>query len=258
MVTASVTAVVNGASECSSGAELESALVKFRSSRDGSELCRPWSAVSSDALREAAPWRTFRWYKGQKHYSGTYWSATCGSHVIYESRLELARLLLADFDRSASWIVAQPFLLEAVVDGRRRRHIPDFLLFTDTGPVVVDVKPPSQLIKPVVEQTFAWTRRAVEERGWSYEVCTGVTPVLLANIQFLAGYRRRGLFRAEIVERMSAPSLVGSTVVEAISRQDTYLPEIARSALMHVLWRQHLTVDLNRPLSGRHVLEGPS
>ncbi|WP_329374740.1 helix-turn-helix domain-containing protein [Streptomyces sp. NBC_01483] len=22
------------------------------------------------------PWRTFRWYKGQKHYSGTYWSST--------------------------------------------------------------------------------------------------------------------------------------------------------------------------------------
>jgi hypothetical protein len=30
--------------------------------------------------------------------SGVYWSATTGGHVIYESRLELARLLLADFD----------------------------------------------------------------------------------------------------------------------------------------------------------------
>lgn len=105
MVTASVAAVVDGASECSSVAGPESAVVKFRSGSDGSELCRPWSAVSSDALREAASWRTFRWYKGQKHYSGTYWSATCTGHVIYESRLELARLLMADFDRSVSWIV---------------------------------------------------------------------------------------------------------------------------------------------------------
>ena len=38
------------------------------------------------------PWRTFRWYKGQKHYSGLYWSATTRTHVAYESRLELARL----------------------------------------------------------------------------------------------------------------------------------------------------------------------
>lgn len=27
-------------------------------------------------LSGAAPWRRFRWYHGQKHYSGSYWSAT--------------------------------------------------------------------------------------------------------------------------------------------------------------------------------------
>ena len=56
--------------------------------------------------------------QGQRHYSGTYWSATMGDHVIYESRLELARLLFADFDPSVRRIVAQPFLLKAEVEGR--------------------------------------------------------------------------------------------------------------------------------------------
>ena len=65
--------------------------------------------VSSEALLRAAPWRTFRWYFGQRHYSGSYWSATEGRHVIYESRLELARLLFSDFDRSVHRICAQPF-----------------------------------------------------------------------------------------------------------------------------------------------------
>jgi hypothetical protein len=46
-----------------------------------------------------------------EHYLGTYWSATEGRHVFYESRLELARLLFADFDRSVHRICAQPFLL---------------------------------------------------------------------------------------------------------------------------------------------------
>ena len=41
---------------------------------------------------------------------GSDWSATEGSRVIYESRLELARLLFADFDRSVHRICAQPFL----------------------------------------------------------------------------------------------------------------------------------------------------
>jgi hypothetical protein len=69
---------------------------------------------------EAIPWRTFRWYFGKCHYSGAYWSTTEAAHVIYESRLELSRLLLADFDPEVSHIVAQPFLMRAVVGGVRR------------------------------------------------------------------------------------------------------------------------------------------
>ena len=68
---------------------------------------------------------------GQKHYSGTYWSATEHGHVIYESRLELARLLYADFDPSVNRIVAQPFLLKTEINGQARKHIPDFFLITD-------------------------------------------------------------------------------------------------------------------------------
>jgi hypothetical protein len=60
------------------------------------------------ALLIAAPWRTFRWYEGHRHYSGQYWSATERSLVIYESRMELAALLLADFDTAVERIVAQP------------------------------------------------------------------------------------------------------------------------------------------------------
>ena len=56
--------------------------------------------VSEAALFAAIPWRTFGWYKGQRHYSGSYWAATVDNHVIYESRLELSSLLMADFDVS--------------------------------------------------------------------------------------------------------------------------------------------------------------
>ncbi|MGP3924380.1 hypothetical protein [Streptomyces sp. 8N616] len=57
--------------------------------------------------------------------------------MIYESRLELARLLFADFDPAMRSIVAQPFLLKAEVDGKLRKHIPDYLLITEHGPMVV-------------------------------------------------------------------------------------------------------------------------
>jgi len=38
-------------------------------------------------------------------------ASTTSAHVIYESRLELARLLLEDFDRTVKHIVAQPFMM---------------------------------------------------------------------------------------------------------------------------------------------------
>jgi hypothetical protein len=62
-------------------------------------------------------------------------------------------------------IIAQPFLLSAQVQAAVCRHVPDFLLLSDTGPTVVDVKPRSQLSKPKVSFTLAWTKDVVEQRG---------------------------------------------------------------------------------------------
>ena len=102
-------------------------LVSVRGADGASANDLEWARVSVERLGDALPWRTFRWHKGQKHFPGFYWSATMADHVIYESRLELARLLYADFDQTVKSIVAQPFLLKARVDGQTRRHVPDFL-----------------------------------------------------------------------------------------------------------------------------------
>ncbi|MFI0042600.1 hypothetical protein ACH4M7_06180 [Streptomyces sp. NPDC017249] len=91
------------------------ATVSIRQQRGVLVEDRDWGTAPVDLLQSACPWRTFRWYKGQKHYSGTYWSATVRDHVIYESRLELSRLLFADFDPSVRGILAQPFLLKTVL-----------------------------------------------------------------------------------------------------------------------------------------------
>ncbi|MGC5397233.1 hypothetical protein ACPXCP_15970 [Streptomyces sp. DT20] len=82
-------------------------------------------------------------------------------------------------------IVAQPFLLKAGVDGKVRKHIPDYLLLTDDGPVVVDVKPRHRLEKPEVAFTFAGTQEAVTSRGWQYEVWSEPDPHVLENVDQL-------------------------------------------------------------------------
>jgi hypothetical protein len=67
-------------------------MVSFRT-ESGVAEGESWTVVDSAVLSNTVPWRTFRWYKGQRHYSGLYWSATMRDHVVYESRLELARLI---------------------------------------------------------------------------------------------------------------------------------------------------------------------
>jgi hypothetical protein len=99
--------------------------------------------VVLDELVGSRPVREFRWYRGRRYYSGWYWSSTMQRLVAYESRLEMARVMLADFDRRVIAIASQPFRLIGA-DGRRiRRHVPDILLIdVDGGVTVVDVKDP--------------------------------------------------------------------------------------------------------------------
>ncbi|MGW0825470.1 TnsA-like heteromeric transposase endonuclease subunit [Streptomyces sp. NPDC002845] len=207
-----------------------------------------WPAASKDLLASAAPWRVFRWHRGQKHYSGTYWSATMHDHVIYESRLELARLLFADFDRSVHGIVAQPFLLQTVLEGKVRKHIPDYLLFTDQVPVIVDVKPLHRLSRPEVAFTFDWTRQAVEARGWKYEVWSEPPTVELENVRFLAGYRRDWLFSAALLEDLRGIDLDGVPLGRAAACLPCQPGPQVRSAIHHLLWTQSLVTDLDQPL----------
>ncbi len=65
-------------------------LVRFRST-EGTVQETALGDVRAEDLAGALPWRTFRWHRGQQHFSGLWWSSTMTGHVVYESRLELAR-----------------------------------------------------------------------------------------------------------------------------------------------------------------------
>jgi hypothetical protein len=235
----------------------ELATVSFRTASGVAED-EPWMVIDSAVLSNTVPWRTFRWYKGQRHYSGMYWSATMRDHVVYESRLELARLIFADFDLAVQRILAQPFLLKAKVDGKIRKHIPDYFLVTDHDPIVVDVKPGHLLAKPAVAFTFAWTRRLVEARGWQYEVWSGAKPPELENLRFLAGYRGSWLFDSALLDRVRNTDIEGRTFGEVVGGLEGYDPATARAAVLHLLWRGELTTDLSTTLSNRHQLVRPT
>jgi len=205
----------------------------------------------------AAPWRTFRWYFGQRHYSGTYWSATECDHVVYESRLELANLLLADFDALVHRIVAQPFSLRAAVDGQIRRHIPDYLWGSDDGPVVVDVVRKDRMTQSKIASMCAWTEAVVESLGWSYLVVNEPSEIRLGNVRFLSGYRRGWLINPDVLAgmRSSSGQFAGMSIADAEQAIGVHPRALVRPALMHLLWVHEYSVDLDQPLRPSMVLE---
>ena len=100
---------------------------------DGSEVHRPLRDVRARQVVAAVPWRGRAVPGASLITPGYYWSSTAWLHVIYESRLELARLLVADFDPAVAAIAAQPFWLRTRASGRVRRHVPDFFLVRADG-----------------------------------------------------------------------------------------------------------------------------
>lgn len=220
---------------------------------DGRTREMPLADLTSRLVLSAIPWRVPRSRRGQPHLSGLYWSSTVGAHVVYESRLQLARLLLADFDREVVGIAAQPFLVRE--DGRR--HIPDFLLSRADGSVlVVNVKPADGVHTTRVASVLAWVNRVFATRGWEHEVWSGADPQLLANVRFLAGYKRTAVVQppgdVATARLRNAQNLTVAAAEAAFARAGLSEP---RTAVLHLLWLGDLRADLGRPLSGNSELE---
>lgn len=217
---------------------------------------RPLCRLRAMQVTGSVPWRTVRSLHGQRHHCGRYWSATMGRHVVYESRLELARLMLADFDPTVTAICAQPFLIRARVNGRVRRHVPDFLLTSADGSVaVVNVKPAERLADPAIAAALAWPATLIEDHGWAHEIWSGDDPVLLTNVRLLASQRRAGLVPEAVLSEVLAVSASGMTVKDLLLKlRRSIEPWLAKPAIIRLLWQQRLAADLHRRLDGASEL----
>ncbi|WP_454170690.1 TnsA-like heteromeric transposase endonuclease subunit [Microbacterium paulum] len=226
--------------------------------RDDSVSVTELSLLTLPAFDAATPWRRFRAYRGQRHYSGSYWSATMESLVGYESRLELANLLGEDFDPSTVWILSQPFLVEGRDGSRKRRRVPDYLVERTGGRAcVIDVKPAALLSDPKIAAALTWSGQLVESIGWDYVVLSEPEPVRLSNLKFLAGYRRAFQFAPVEVEAVRLSVQEPMTFGQAcrVGAAQLAEPEYARGIVLHLLWAGRLTTDLSAPLASTAIVE---
>jgi len=222
---------------------------------DGHIVRVPFEDLDANTVASGRPWRVFPWYLGQRNYAGLYWSATEQKLVGYESRLERARLMMLDFAPEVKRIVSQPFRLRLATGDMKLSRVPDYLACTEGRPLIIDVKPHRQLLKPEVREVLDLTRQSIESRGWRYEICSEPGDVEFSNVRFLAGYRRDALFSQErldvvrsIVSNGDAPT-IGQIVRDGPLPRHLILP-----ALFHLLWRQEFAVDLSRKISSASAI----
>ena len=215
--------------------------------------CSLRDAVAAEVAR-GFPVREFPTYRGQRNYPGWLWFSTTRSLVGYESLLERDRLWLADFDPEVSWVAGQPFWVSGRDGSRLRRHVPDFLLQTTNGFVVVDVKPAELVNDADIAAVMSWTRRLCDAKGWGYEVWSGVDPVLLRNIRFLATVRRESVVAEDAVGKVAAVARPGMTIAQVETAAGIEIAQ-ARPASLTLLWTRRWSVDLSCPLTGSSVLQ---
>ncbi|WP_179199798.1 TnsA-like heteromeric transposase endonuclease subunit [Streptomyces sp. NRRL B-24572] len=204
-------------------------------------------------FEEAEPVRRFRWAKGGESFPGWYYAATTADHVGYESWLERDRLVLLDRDPEVVGIASQPFWLHWH-DGREsRRHAPDyFVRLADGRARVVDVRSADRLDERT-EEAFEATREACGAVGWEFEWADTPEPVFMANIRWLARYRRRRSGRppevaARLVDVFAEPLPLWAGA-ERVGDRLQVLP-----VLFHLLWSGRLNADLESALLGTDSL----
>jgi hypothetical protein len=215
----------------------------------GEQARLPLADVWGLRFEDAAPVRRFVSYRGQRHLSGRWWSATVARHVGYESWLERDHVLALDFDPDVVGIASQPFWLfwPKESGGRFGSHAPDyFVRRADGSAVVIDCRPEHRQCRPRDVVAFEMTRRACEMAGWDYRLLGAIDPVVTRNLRWLAGYRHPRYRVTEIAERLRG--VEGEPVALINAAHAAGDPIATLPVLYHLLWRHELSADLTVPL----------
>lgn len=223
--------------------------------RDGADQRLPLIEAAEHEFEFVAPVRAFPSFHGQRNNTGWWWCATNRRHVGFESWLERDHVIRLDFAPEVVGVASQPFWL-SWDDGRRgRRHAPDYFVRRADGTgVVIDCRPADR-IKPVDTAAFAATEHACAQVGWRYELAHELDPIRMANLRWLAGYRRsrcrNDILAVAAVEHAGTPHRL-MDLARSLGDPLSTLPVI-----FHLLWSGDLETNLSVLLNENCVVAAP-
>ncbi|MBB5804329.1 hypothetical protein F4560_004097 [Saccharothrix ecbatanensis] len=131
-------------------------------------------------------------------------------------------------------------------EGKPRSHAPDyFARLTDGTALVLDCRPLNR-IKPRDQAAFDAARTACAQLGRRYEVGGAPLETLLANLRWLAGYRHPRHHVPDTAAALRAAFAVPTGLLNGAEQVGD--PIAVLPVLYHLLWRQRLCTELDRPL----------
>jgi hypothetical protein len=166
-------------------------------------------------------------------------------------------LKLLDFSGGLLDILPQPFVLNYKAGDATFRHIPDYLVWrAGSPPNLINVKPKKFWDAPKNQQAFASCVTACAELGWSYDTEGEPPPVYLANVTWLAGYRRPPPqlrdFAEPLIQHCMTPNSIGEVIAAVGS------PALSRPVLFYLLWTRQLEFNTHERLTDRALVWNPT
>lgn len=196
------------------------------------------------AFEEADPVREFPSYPHKRYFEGRFWVASTGEHVPFESFWE--RSFLASLDRTgrARSVSSQPMWIHWREP--KRSHAPDyFVRQADGGGLLVDVREKAN-IEPDDAAVFELTRRLAVALGWQYLVFDDLPGATQENLRFLTRYRDPRWL--EGIELSSLPAQGSMKLADFVGLLHG-AAHSSQGAAYALIWRDHVRVNLDRPLS---------
>lgn len=187
-------------------------------------------------------------HRTQKHIPAYFWVSQLNELVWYESRLEMFSLKQLDFTQKITAVLPQPFCLHFKADGKRKRHIPDFLVWLEGGQrLLVNVKPRKYVDKPLNQRSFQACTELCESLGWRYTTLSEPNPIFLANLNWLAGYRRIPANFKQFATTIIEKATKRQTIQDILA--DVGPESLVRPVLFFLMWKRQLDFDTRSLLS---------
>jgi hypothetical protein len=193
--------------------------------------------------------------RGCRRVIGRFPSSKTQQPLSWDSQIERDFLFHAEFDSSVAKISGQPFRVSYVMNGKRRRYTPDFLLEGPKKKLVVEVKPEDKTQAP---EFFLWKQSVsavLEKNRYQFVVVTDtqirVQP-LLANLKWLFRFRTANYSTYNAQLLMAHLGRTAMTIADAqtLATKNNLDPNL----VWHLVASRTLGVDLNKPLTTLSII----